>query len=150
MSDHDSGWQGKVAASGLSLMGVGVDLPVATLDAWRVVAGFETEPAATVGQDVDGALGLVGQEWLRISREFRLFGEDGKFFLSLAGPGAGELGWLLIGWSDDADLASHLVHQGGPEFVAMSLDCRRICAVTTEEYDYWAVAEELPAGGRRE
>lgn len=111
-----------------------------TSEAWRKVVNIETEPAARVSQSLPDALSEVDRQWLAQAERESLFAEDGSFLISVAGPGAFEAGWVRVRWPGNARLASTLVQdEGSLEFVAMSTDGRVLCAVTTEEYDFWIV-----------
>lgn len=131
----------QVSSSGLVVLGIPPPSGVpGTSEAWRKVVNIETEPAVRVGHSLPDALSEVDRQWLAHAERESLFPEDGSFLISVAGPGAFEAGWTCVRWPGNTSLASTLVHdEGSPEFVAMSMDGRLLCGVTTEEYDYWIV-----------
>ncbi|MEV4602968.1 hypothetical protein AB0K15_36920 [Amycolatopsis sp. NPDC049253] len=115
-------------------------------DVWRLAASGSTVPAATVEVLPDfGYLEEVDRQWQFLAEERGLFGEDGEFLISVAGERVGRLPWARVRRLGRMALAHHLVaYPGEPEFVAMSRDARVMCGVTTEEYDIWIVAGDLP------
>ncbi|WP_344026366.1 hypothetical protein [Streptomyces luteireticuli] len=107
------------------------------------VASMETHPVATVSQEDPNAMEEVDRQWRFHASTVSLMGADGEFLMSVAGRGSREVGWLPVKWSKDSKLAATLRCDGDPEFVAMSMDGRFLCAVTTEEYDYWIVVHRF-------
>ncbi|WP_344632908.1 hypothetical protein [Streptomyces glaucosporus] len=100
---------------------------------------IETKPVVRVDRSLPDAMDEVDRQWLARAERESLFAEDGSFLVSVAGPGALD-GWVSVRWPGSARMASALFHdEGSPEFVAMSADGRVLCAVTTEEYDFWIV-----------
>ncbi|MFC5117556.1 hypothetical protein ACFPN7_26800 [Amycolatopsis halotolerans] len=76
--------------------------------------------------------------------DFGVFGPGGDFLLSVGVRQLGTLPWAHVRRGQDSSLARHLAsYPGEPEFVAMSMDGRAICGVTTEEYDIWIVGANL-------
>ncbi|MGW1197295.1 hypothetical protein ACWD4B_15880 [Streptomyces sp. NPDC002536] len=133
-----------ISASGLTIL----DTPApggvpSTAEAWSEVVNFETVPSATVSQGSADALSEVDEKWLTLAMNNALVATDGTFLINTAGPGTREVGWTVVKWAENARLASNLQYGGDPEFVAMSMDGRNMCAVTTEEYDYWIVSQRF-------
>ncbi|MFF4533964.1 hypothetical protein ACFY1P_32430 [Streptomyces sp. NPDC001407] len=118
------------------------DVPT-VLDAWRIMANVSAEPVKRVRQAAPDALAEVDYQWLRYARRTALFADDHSLLITVAGPGSAEYGWFPVRWVEGAELASNLVDHGSPELIAMSMDGRRICGVTTEEYDYWVMVHEF-------
>ncbi|MEC4014879.1 hypothetical protein [Streptomyces sp. H27-D2] len=137
--DGEDRWR-RISASGLKVLDTPPPEDVPTvLQVWKHVSNIETEPTATVGQEHPEALAEVDRQWLLQASRNSLFAEDGSFLVSMAGQGSLELGWICVEWSKGAELASHLQDEGSPEFLGMSIDGDHVCAVTTEEYEYWIV-----------
>ncbi|QLE73617.1 hypothetical protein FGW37_20320 [Streptomyces rectiverticillatus] len=145
MNDSDREYQLRlISASGLTVLDAPTLANIPTIEqAWKVVAGWETVPVATVGQKTSDALAELDRQWLAHSSSISLFASDGTILVNVAGRGCQEAGWTPVKWSERAQLASKLQRDGDPEFIAMSIDGRRMCAVTTEEYDYWVVAHQF-------
>ncbi|MFD8077146.1 hypothetical protein ACFV3E_31355 [Streptomyces sp. NPDC059718] len=99
---------------------------------------METTPVATVRHDA-AALPEVDRLWFLHASQNNLFDPDGLFLISAAGPDSRALGWTHVQWQEGAQLASSLQDEQSPEFLALSTHGRCMCAVTTEEYDYWVV-----------
>ncbi|MCC3768380.1 hypothetical protein [Streptomyces sp. UNOC14_S4] len=137
-------WLQKIVGSGLTLIDVPAPRDIPTvLDAWSVVAHIWAEPVEKIGQADPDALVEVDRQWFRHALRMSVFADDGSFLITVAGPGISEFGWARVRWVDGVELASSLTNHGSPEFIAMSIDGRRMCGVTTEEYDYWVMAHEF-------
>lgn len=117
----------------------------APMDAWRIIIGGNTVPTVRVATDSEfDYLSDVDRSWESVAEELGIFGNDGEFLISVAGSPIGRLPWARVRPDQDRSLARHLVsNPGEPEFVAMSVDARVICGVTTEEYEIWVVGAEL-------
>ncbi|GHG66137.1 hypothetical protein [Streptomyces griseocarneus] len=133
-----------ISASGLTALKTHHAEGVLTVEqAWMLVASMETVPAATVRNAIPDALSEVDRQWLTHASNGPLFAADGTFLISIAGKGSWGAGWTLVKWSSDSELASNLQDGGDPEFVALSVDGRFLCAATTEEYDHWIVTHHF-------
>jgi hypothetical protein len=117
------------------------DAPFAPMAAWRLVISGDAVPAATVRFDEqDEHLAEVESKWKELSAEAGLFNERGEFLISVAGVGSVAAPWALVRLNSSSTLASTLAPtRGNPEFVAMDLDGRKVCGVTSEEYEVWIV-----------
>ncbi|HZP52130.1 hypothetical protein [Actinocrinis sp.] len=114
---------------------------IAPMAAWKLVIGGDAVPAATVRfDDGGGYLCDVESTWRELSAQAGLFGEKGEFLIGVAGVGAATAPWALVKLNPRSDLAGQLapVH-GNPEFVAMDVESRTVCGVTSEEYEVWIV-----------
>jgi hypothetical protein len=116
--------------------------------AWRLIIRGDAVPAARIAYGNDHAhLDEVESEWERIAESTALFGGDGEFLISVSG-GSLDAPWALVRREPRMRLAHVLaLYPGDPEFVAMSVDGRSVCGVTTEEYDVWIVQADIPAQG---
>jgi hypothetical protein len=84
----------------------------------------------------------VETKWESIAEDCGLFGSRREFLIHVAGVGAAKHPWACVQRNSGLSLAHHLAPDaGGPEFVAMSIDGRMVCGVTTEEYDVWIVCK---------
>ncbi|GAU66573.1 hypothetical protein SSP35_03_02210 [Streptomyces sp. NBRC 110611] len=114
------------------------------MQAWQKVVNVQTEPTVAVSQDLPDALKEVDRQWLSQGVKNSLFNKEGEFLISVAGPGSVDFGWTRVRWSKNASPSSMPSQdENSPEFLGMSLDGRNICAVTTEEYDYWIVVSKI-------
>jgi len=113
------------------------------MEAWRPVIGGAATPTARVSiQKERRHLSEVQEKWEEIAGASALFGERGEFLVSVAGEGADTAPWALVRRTSKMTLAQRLgLIEGEPEFVAISVDGRVVCGVTTEEYEVWIVAE---------
>ena len=137
MTDHERRVR-RFSGSGLKVLDTSPSPGVpSVLDAARRVASIETTPVATVRHDAAGALSEVDRLWFLHASQNNLLDPDGSFLISAAGPGSRALGWTHVQWQEGVQLASNLQDEQSPEFLALSTDGRCVCAVTTEEYDYW-------------
>jgi hypothetical protein len=112
-------------------------------NAWKlIIAGGVTPSAAVQALDGNRHLDEVETKWESIAEDCGLFGGRGEFLIHLAGVGAAMHPWACVQRNSGLSLAHHLApHAGEPEFVAMSIDGRVVCGVTTEEYDVWVVCK---------
>jgi hypothetical protein len=115
--------------------------------AWRLIIGGDVIPAARITDGEDHAhLHEVESEWERIAESAALFGGGGEFLISVSGVGSVDAPWALVRREPRMRLAHVLApYPGEPEFVAMSVDGRSVCGVTTEEHDVWIVQADIPA-----
>lgn len=138
-------WLKRVASTGLTV--ADAPIPETTppiLDAWRGVVSIEAEPVERISISLVNSLDEVDHRWLAHARQNTVFSEDGHFLLSVGGHGRWEHGWAYVQWSDSARLAPNFTQDdGNMEFLALSIDGRRVCAVTTEECDHWVVVNEI-------
>ncbi|MGX8907912.1 hypothetical protein ACR820_22280 [Streptomyces netropsis] len=138
-------WLQKLSGTGLTV----IESPIPTstptvLQAWQSAVNIEARPVAKISQSVPDALSEVDRQWLTHASNASIFAHDQSFLISVAGPGSLEFGWAQVRWSTEVKLASRLaLDDGTVEFLAMSIDGRRTCAVTTEEYDFWILIDEL-------
>ncbi|WP_406642542.1 hypothetical protein [Amycolatopsis sp. WGS_07] len=137
---------GMLRASGLVVLEASssFDGP-APMDAWRVIISGNAVPTARVATDSEfDYLSEVDRTWESVAEELGIFGNDREFLISVAGSPIGRLPWVRVRPARDLSLARHLVNNPEePEFVAMSVDARVICGVTTEEYEIWIVGADL-------
>ncbi|MBT2410786.1 hypothetical protein J7I94_09465 [Streptomyces sp. ISL-12] len=118
------------------------DVPSA-LEAIQRVASMEVAPAVVISQNSPDAITALDRAWYKQARENSIFDSADTFLLFTAGPGGERLGWTTVQWTQTARLSPHLQDQDSPEFIAMSVDGCRLCAATTEEYDYWIVTHHF-------
>ncbi|MEU9335000.1 hypothetical protein AB0D49_17800 [Streptomyces sp. NPDC048290] len=115
------------------------------MEVWRPIVSGEAEPAVRVHVlEANGHLSEVQKQWVRLSDEMGLFGKQGDFLISVAGVGAVSAPWAHVRRTNSMQLAQRLGFvRGEPEFVALSLDGRVSCGVTTEEYEVWVLAKSI-------
>ncbi|TVT23542.1 hypothetical protein FNH05_33000 [Amycolatopsis rhizosphaerae] len=108
---------------------------------WRAVAGYEVVPRHTVAISSENAGEEIDRLWHAVADELSIYSEDAEFLLDLPGPRQDTPGWLRARDLRRTRLPSR-IHSvtGSWEFIALSENGRRLCAVSKEEYDYWIVA----------
>ncbi|MEV4784836.1 hypothetical protein AB0K53_05240 [Streptomyces tuirus] len=108
------------------------------------VSSAYAKPLVAVPKDAPNPEEELGRHWHRVAARKRLAAEDGRFLILLAGPGASTRGWLCVKDSEGRDLPARLLHGNGSlEFIALSIDGKRICATSEEDDEYWVVYEEI-------
>lgn len=114
--------------------------------ALHAVNGIEVRPVAEVSDAEPRALEKLSGEWHRRAETARLFTERGDFLLLAPGSGGSKVGWVRV--TVRAGIGENLPSRvatatGTPEFIAVSVDGRRLCACTAEDDDYWVVVHEF-------
>lgn len=133
LSVLDRAWTGKVPAPRV---------------AWHLIIRGNVAPSVRIAAS-NAHLDEVESEWERIAESTALFGVDGEFLISVSGVGSLDAPWALVRREPRMRLAHLLApYPGEPEFVAMSVDGRSVCGVTTEEHDVWIVQAETPSPPR--
>jgi hypothetical protein len=115
------------------------------MEAWRLIIGGEVTPSAVVHfLDNNEHLDEVESQWESIAENGGLFDSRGEFLISVAGVGSVNHPWARVRRNVGLSLARSLAPSvGEPEFVAMSIDGRVVCGVTTEEYGVWIVFRDF-------
>ncbi|WP_329414695.1 hypothetical protein OG563_18265 [Nocardia vinacea] len=112
--------------------------------AMQAVNGGEVEPKYTVPYRSDDALGELDRLWHAEANAVSLYANAGKFLLILPGPGSSHAGWLCVQDTVGERLPSRIIAiTNSPEFIAMSLDGKQLCATSREEYDYWVISHKF-------
>lgn len=113
--------------------------------AMQAANGGEVEPKCTVPYRSDDALGELDRLWHLEANAVSLYANAGKFLLILPGPGSSRAGWLSVQDTVGERLPSRIMAiTNSAEFIAMSLDGKKLCATSREEYDYWVISHEFP------
>ncbi|MFF5569515.1 hypothetical protein [Streptomyces luteogriseus] len=135
-----------LASCGLELyVGNGDETP-APLDIVQQMSSAYVEPVVAVPRDTPNPVEELGRQWHGVAARQRLAAEDGRFLILLAGPGTSGRGWLCVKDSVGRDLPARLLEGNGSlEFIALSMDGKRICATSEEDDEYWVVYEEVPS-----
>ncbi|WP_244336578.1 colicin immunity domain-containing protein [Streptomyces seoulensis] len=111
--------------------------------AFYAVNGVEVEPAASVPFSSVDAMGELGRRWHSQSSHLPLYNEDAEFLIMPPGSGGSKVGWVRVRDQVGADLPARVAQvTGSPEFIAVSLDGFRLCAVSVEDDDYWVVVSQ--------
>ncbi|MFE6287466.1 hypothetical protein [Streptomyces sp. NPDC057877] len=114
------------------------------LAAIHAVAGFEVEPTAAVPASSPHAADELDAAWHHHAARVALYGADGEFLVLPPVPGGSEVGWVRVKDPVGRGLPSRVADvTGEPEFIAVSVDGRRLCATSVEEDDYWVVLHEF-------
>ncbi|WP_223731095.1 hypothetical protein [Streptomyces purpurogeneiscleroticus] len=135
----------RISATGLTILKRPIPTDITTTEqAWQKVNNIETEPATEVPIKSPDALSRLDQSWLAECANGPLFTKNGEFYISIGGPGSLKVGWTAVQWSQNIRMSNALIRDDGHlEFVAMSIDGNYICAVSTEDEDYWIIEHRL-------
>ncbi|GGK90211.1 hypothetical protein [Streptomyces flaveus] len=108
------------------------------------VSGFEVEPVAAIPASTPNAADDLDEAWHHHASQSSLYGENGEFLILPPVPGGSEVGWVRVKDPVGKNLPSRISGvTGSPEFVAVSVDGRHLCAASVEESDYWVVVHEF-------
>jgi len=131
--------------SGLTIVRDGSPLPVISpLDAWSKVVSVAAIPTIVVEYGSPDCLLKVDQAWFQTSEREGLFSEGRSFWVHVAGVGALQRKWRKVRIYETFEMASNLGPEPEePEFVAMALNERVLCGVTTEEDGIWIITARL-------
>ncbi|MFD7300933.1 hypothetical protein ACFV83_08365 [Streptomyces pharetrae] len=119
------------------------------LAAIRAVAGYEVRPAATIPLASPDAAAELDRAWHLQAADASLYapGEVAEFLILPPDSKATDPGWVPVRDTNPGNLPSRIAEAtGSPEFITVSLDGRRLCAVSEEEYDYWVVRHTFGSG----
>ncbi|MFF9364140.1 hypothetical protein [Streptomyces griseoluteus] len=112
--------------------------------AFYAVNGVDVEPVASVPFSSSGAMGELSRLWHTQSSVLPLCDEDGDFLIMPPGAGGSKVGWVKVKDQVGIDLPARIANvTGSPEFIAISPDGRRLCAVTVEDDEYWVVVHKF-------
>ncbi|WP_369145224.1 hypothetical protein [Streptomyces sp. R44] len=138
-------WYRKLEASGLQVLDFDRSplLPEARR-AHFAFAGYEVKPTTTVSHARPDAATELDRRWNALAMSAHLVDEDGEFCMLVPGNGCFERGWVRIKDPVGVDLPSRILAGAGhPEFLAVSVDGRTMCAVSDEEYDKWIIVHHF-------
>ncbi|OOV24889.1 hypothetical protein SM007_27840 [Streptomyces avermitilis] len=108
------------------------------------VTGFEVEPVAVIPASSPRATDELDEKWHHCASASSLYGDKGEFLILPPVPGGSEIGWVGVTDPIGGHLPSRIAAvTGSPEFLAVSVDGRHLCAASVEEDDYWVVQHEF-------
>ncbi|MEV7199787.1 hypothetical protein [Streptomyces griseoluteus] len=108
------------------------------------VNGVGVEPVASIPFSSPEAMGELSRVWHARSTGLPLYDQEGRFLLMPPGAGGSKVGWVKVRDRTGTGLPSRIASvTGSPEFMALSLDGCRICAVSIEDYEYWVIVHEF-------
>ncbi|QGZ49789.1 hypothetical protein GPZ77_16690 [Streptomyces sp. QHH-9511] len=108
------------------------------------VTGMEVEPTIRIDRSAPEADLELGRQWQDQARQANLYTDDGEFFVLPPGSGGLEIGWVRVRNRAGNDLLSRVKRTIGQfELITASADGRNLCAVTSEEYEYWIIVRSL-------
>ncbi|MEV6617185.1 hypothetical protein AB0N31_25715 [Streptomyces sp. NPDC051051] len=111
----------------------------------HAVNGFEVEPVAAISATTPHAADELDEAWHHHAAQASLRAENGEFLMLPPIPGGSEVGWIRVKDPVGKNLPSRVsAATGSPEFVAISVDGRHLCAASVEEFEYWVVVHEFP------
>lgn len=130
-----------LARAGLEVLGTAVSAgTLLPAEAWKRIVSTAAVPTVEIPDDADDYLDQVDAQWRRLADESGVFGKDGAFLISPAGPRSMERPWVVVRLTSSVRLARHLTARPGePEFVTAAQDGHVVLGVTTEEYGIWLV-----------
>ncbi len=109
-----------------------------------MVAGFDVEPTLTIDAGPPDALHQLDLQWHEKAWPVLAGPESGAFLILPPGGGGAAIGWVPVTDIAPPGLPSRIAAvTGTAEFVALSADGTRLCAVTEEEYEYWIIVRSL-------
>ncbi|MFB6666115.1 hypothetical protein ACFWEB_27595 [Streptomyces parvus] len=115
-----------------------------TIEAIRMVAGFDVEPTLTIDAGPPDALHQLDLQWHEKAWPVLVGPGSGTFLILPPGGGGAAVGWVPVEGIALPGLPSRIAAvTGTAEFVALSADGTRLCAVTEEEYEYWIIVRSL-------
>ncbi len=108
-----------------------------------MVAGIDVEPTLTIDAATPDALKQLDRQWHEKAWPVLAGPRSGTFLILPPGRGGAAIGWVSVRDIAPPGLPSRIAAATGtPEFVALSAEGTRLCAVT-EEYEYWIVMRSL-------
>ncbi len=111
----------------------------------QAVNGGEVKPKYAVPYRSGEVPGDLDTLWHAEADAVSLYTDTGEFLLVLPGPGSSRGGWLCVRDTVGERLPSRIATiTNQPEFIAMSLDGRQVCATSREEYEYWIITHRFP------
>jgi YD repeat-containing protein len=117
-----------------------------TAAAIRAVSGFEVEPVAEIPASTPHAADELDEAWHHHAAQASLHGQNGEFLVLPPVAGGSAVGWVRVKDPVGKNLPSRISGvTGSPEFVAVSVDGRHLCAASVEESDCWVVVHEFQA-----
>ncbi|MFD8257727.1 hypothetical protein ACFV19_02020 [Streptomyces griseoluteus] len=112
--------------------------------AFYAVNGVDVEPVASIPFSSPEAMSGLSRLWHAHCSRLSLCGDDGEFLIMPPGAGGSKVGWVKVKDQVGIDLPSRIARvTGSPEFIATSLDGRRLCAVSVEDDEYWVVVHKF-------
>ncbi|MCM2413119.1 hypothetical protein [Streptomyces sp. RKAG290] len=138
-------WQHTLEACGLLPIGTEAPCPVpAVLTAIHAVTGVEVKPSATIPESRADVMAELDRQWLAETTRLPLVSGAGELLIVPPGRGGSAVGWVLVKDSVGTGLPSRVAGAtGSPEFLALSVDGRHLCAVTSEDDELWIVTRVL-------
>ncbi|MGW2468358.1 hypothetical protein [Streptomyces bauhiniae] len=143
-TEIDQDWMSVLQRCGLQVLhDYAIDaLPVNS--ALYAVNGVDVEPTSSIPVSSAGAMGELSRLWRTHASVLPLHDEDGDFLIMPPGAGGSKVGWVKVKDQVGVDLPARIASvTGSPEFIAISLDGRRLCAVTVEDDEYWVVVHKF-------
>ncbi|WP_367323546.1 hypothetical protein [Streptomyces sp. HUAS ZL42] len=114
------------------------------MSAIYAVNGLEVKPVATIPTPSPDAAAELDAKWYHYASSVSLYDDNAEFLILPPGSGSSEIGWVRVRDTVGSNLPARIADvTGSPEFLAVSLDGRRLCAASEEEYDYWVVLHEF-------
>ncbi|RST11817.1 hypothetical protein E2C00_13135 [Streptomyces sp. WAC05374] len=102
--------------------------------------GIDVTPTERVPNSPPDSKERLGDRWQAVAVEAKLMDTSKEFHIIPPGGGGTSVGWVRVMDVSSEPLPSRVASvTGSPELVALSLDGRRLLAVTEEDDEYWIV-----------
>ncbi|MER5224781.1 hypothetical protein [Streptomyces flaveus] len=86
----------------------------------------------------------LDEEW-QLHAPSHIHWPDQDFLLILSGSGSLAQGWFRVYDPIGTKLPSRVAFATGqPDLLALSLDGKQLCAITTEDDNYWVITHTFP------
>jgi hypothetical protein len=133
-------WRDVLERCGLQVLEKATRSAPPVLSAIYAVNSIEVMPVATVPISSPGAVGDLDAQWHFHASNVSIYDENGEFLILPPVSRGNEIGWVRVKETVGSNLPSRVAEvTGSPEFLAVSVDGRHLCATSVEEYDYWVV-----------
>ncbi|MYW68415.1 hypothetical protein GTY65_30715 [Streptomyces sp. SID8379] len=139
------GWRDTITHCGLQLVSeFETQVRTSTMTAIYAATGVDVKPTARIPATSSRPPEELDQEWHEQALHHSLYADDQSFLIIPPGSGGSSFGWVKVKDPVGHSLPSRIfAATGNTDFVAISTDGRRLCAVTLEEDEYWVVTHEF-------
>ncbi|MBX9424238.1 hypothetical protein [Streptomyces lateritius] len=109
------------------------------------MVGYEVKPTKTILQTDPNMRERVDALWHEEAHRMGLIDRNGEFLLLFWFSGSPKREWRRMRDATSTRIPSRIATAtGDPEFIAVSLDGRSLCAVSVEEYEDWIITHSFP------
>ncbi|MEV5796815.1 hypothetical protein [Streptomyces collinus] len=139
------GWRQILEQCGLRVVPGGAPLDAPPInEAIYAVTGIEVQPTAVVPVAASRAGDELDEKWHQHASASSFYGNRGEFLILPPVSGGSGIGWVEVIDPIGEHLPSRIAAvAGSPEFLAVSHDGRRLCAVSVEDDEYWVLLHKF-------